>query len=145
MKRKHYHTSYSFCTVELFTKWKKILKFDVRQAEKNKCPTTSLYTATSVFNRAMQLVLLDAIENNNSFLLPIKNEAYIEMYKVQGEELQQARQKGAFPELDLLQSGFTMSRLIFRFKNKNRWFKKPIYVHEKFKQMILDRVYKKFY
>lgn len=143
--RKVYRTGYAFSTADLFTKWKKKLKFDKKVAEKNNCPTSSFYTAVSVFNRAVQLVLLDVIEKNDSFLLPVKNESYIEMYKLSKDELKLARQNGAFPELDLLRSGFSMSRIVFRYKNKSRWFKKPIYVHEKLKKLILDRVYKRFY
>ena len=67
--RKVYRTGYAFCTADMFTKWKKKLTFDKRIAEKNNCPTTSFYTAISVFNRVMQLVLLDVIENNEPKVL----------------------------------------------------------------------------
>ena len=41
--------------------------------------------------------------------------SYIEMNKVSGDEFKLARQKGAFKDVDLIQSRFTGNSLIFRF------------------------------
>ena len=59
--------------------------------------------------------LNDIIKNKVIFSLPSTKESYIEMNKVSGDEFKLARQKGAFKDVDLIQSRFTGNSLIFRF------------------------------
>jgi hypothetical protein len=130
-------TGYAFSAQELFTRFK--LHYI------KKCPYEAFHenskkvVAARVFIYMFYLILRDVIDNNTTFKLPTSCEAYIEMGVVGGDKFIKARQNGAFGEIDFLASNFTGYKLQYRQKKRNgSWYIKPIHVHKKLKNIIID-------
>lgn len=73
-----------------------------------------------VFDKMIELILLEVIEKNVIFALPkfygLDAEFYIET--VTGEELRKCIQKGDFEDVDFIQSGFKAHRIRFAVEQK---------------------------
>lgn len=136
-----FSTGYAISATELFTRFKlhyiKNPTFEVfREKSKKK-------VAARVFTYAFWLILKDIINFGHTFILPTKFEAYIEMKVSSGDDFIKARQNGAFKEIDFLASNFCGYSLQYRFKLKSgRWKMKPIAVHRKLKDIIIDNTNK---
>ena len=76
--------------------------------DKYGCNKKQLFCA-SVFTYCCYLILLDIIQNNATFVFPLFNHKSAQMHvmPITGEKLKQARQRGAFQDIDLLCSNFT--------------------------------------
>lgn len=101
------------------------------------------HLCVQVFNLTILLILLDIIQNNITFALPLFNQRHgvIYMQPIVGERLKEIRQNNGLPEIDLLSSNFTGYRLTFQFKSKAGEMKeKLIYVSSELKKMITDKV-----
>lgn len=130
-------TGYAFSAQELFTRFKLhyIKKCTYEAFHEN----SKKVVAARVFIYMFYLILKDVIDNNATFKLPTACEAYIEMGVVGGDKFIKARQNGAFGEIDFLASNFTGYKLQYRQKKRNgAWYIKPIHVHKKLKNIIID-------
>lgn len=94
--------------------------------------------AGKVFMYFMYILLLDIIHNGITFRLPVRSDAFIEMYTVSDDDFVKARQNGAFHHVDYLESNFTGNYLQFRYKLKADWRRKTIYVSNVLKRIITD-------
>ena len=97
--------------------------------------------AASIFNKGMQLIVEDIIENNVHFLLPTlgNNESYLYMKKTSGQNFKNAVRKGKWRDVDFLTSNFTGYQLALSVKSKKRPEKeKPIYLGYKHKDRITE-------
>lgn len=97
--------------------------------------------AASIFNKGMQLIVEDIIENNVHFLLPTlgNNESYLYMKKTSGQDFKNAVRKGKWRDVDFLTSNFTGYQLALSVKSKKRPEKeKPIYLGYKHKDRITE-------
>ena len=130
-------TGYAISALELFTRFKlHYIKNNPYEAFRD---NSKKVAAARVFIYAFWLILKDIIDNGHTFALPTGFESYIEMKVVKDEEFAKARQKGAFQEIDFLASNFSGYGLQYRSKLKSgRWFTKPIAVHKKLKNIIIE-------
>ena len=75
----------------------------------------------AVFDKCIELILLEVIDNNSIFALPTHfgrdSEFYIET--VEGEELKKLMQKGQFSDVDVVKSGFKAHRVKHAVERKN--------------------------
>jgi hypothetical protein len=97
--------------------------------------------SASIFNKGMQLIVEDIIENNVHFLLPTlgNNEAYLYMKKTSGNDFKNAVKNGKWKDVDFLTSNFTGYQLALSVKSKKRPEKeKPIYLGYKHKDRITE-------
>ena len=97
--------------------------------------------SASIFNKGMQLIVEDIIENNVHFLLPTlgNNEAYLYMKKTSGNDFKNAVKQGKWNDIDFLTSNFTGYQLALSVKSKKRPEKeKPIYLGYKHKDRITE-------
>lgn len=142
----NYATGYGIKPSEMFIKFNpKKLGLSKKDFKDLKIGVKPKQFAARVFIYGYQLILNDIIKNKVIFSLPSTKESYIEMNKVSGDEFKLARQKGAFKDVDLIQSRFTGNSLIFRFQKKTGWGFKPIYVHHKLKDIITKNTNNRFY
>ena len=97
--------------------------------------------SASIFNKGMQLIIEDIIENNVHFLLPIlgSNESYLYMKKTSGKDFKNAFKKGKWNDVDFLTSNFTGYQLALSVKSPKRPEKeKPRYLGYKHKDRITE-------
>ena len=97
--------------------------------------------SASIFNKGMQLIIEDIIENNVHFLLPTlgSNESYLYMKKTSGKDFKNAFKKGKWNDVDFLTSNFTGYQLALSVKSPKRPEKeKPIYLGYKHKDRITE-------
>lgn len=131
----NYATGYAISANELFTRFK--LDYIKNHTFEHFKENSKKKVAARVFIYGFYLIIKDIIENNITFLLPTPFQSFIEMGVYEGEQFKEARQNGAFPEVDFLASNFKAYRLQYRFALKSgRWFIKNIYVHKKLKDII---------
>lgn len=96
--------------------------------------------AANIFKDCFYEILLDIIDNNVTFVLPIKYGNYAEMYMKQysGEEFKKLYKWGKFNDIDFVLSQFTGNGLAFRYSTHTRGTKeKPIYVNKELKRLII--------
>ena len=97
--------------------------------------------SASIFNKGMQLIVEDIIENNVHFLLPTlgSTEAYLYMKKTSGNDFKNAVKRGKWRDVDFLTSNFTGYQLALSVKSNKRPEKeKPIYLGYKHKDRITE-------
>lgn len=136
-----YATGYALSSLDLFTRFKlHYIKNPTFEAFKEH---SKKKVASRVFIYAFYLIIKDIIDNSITFILPTGFESYIEMQTFRDEDFTRARQNGAFKEIDFLSSNFKGYRLSYRYKLKSgTWRKKPIHVHKKLKDIIIDNTNK---
>ena len=97
----------------------------------------------AVFTYCCYLILLDIIQNNATFVLPLFNRRFasIHVMPIKGEQLKKARQAGAFQDIDLLLSNFTGYQLTYTWENTTNYRKtKPIYINKRFKDVLIKYI-----
>ena len=127
---------HAFSTGDLYTglnnrllknKWIKNRKKDSKQL------------AAEIFQDCFYEILLDIIENNVTFVLPLKygNYAEICMKRYDGEEFKKLYNYGKFSNIDFVYSQFSGNELTFKYKTNSIGLKeKPIYVNKELKKLI---------
>lgn len=97
---------------------------------------------SSVFLYYMYLVLLDIIENNVTFVLPLKGNRFAEIYvKVfDGDKFQRLYSGGKFMGIDFLSSLFKGYQIFYRYNYKNGIREKPIYINNKMKDLFYSYI-----
>jgi hypothetical protein len=82
---------------------------------------------------------LDIIENNVTFVLPLKYGNYAEIYMKQfsDEEFKKLYKYGKFKNIDYVLSQFTGNELVYKYSTRTVDTKeKPIYVNKELKKLI---------
>lgn len=83
------------------------------------------HLAGSIFADCCYEIVLDVIENNVTFVLPLMGGSYGEICGVTSteEEFIERYKTGNLPDIDYIKSGFTYNRIVFNYrtpKGKNR-------------------------
>ena len=88
------------------------------------------------------LIILDIIENNITFVLPLVagRNAYIYAKPFEGELFQKMYQGGCFRGIDFLLSNFTGYQLVMHYKSKNEDREKQIYISNNLKDKFYERI-----
>lgn len=97
--------------------------------------------ACVIFKDCFYQILLDIINNNTTFVLPLKYHDYGEicMERYEDEEFKRLYKKGKFRDVDYVLSQFAGHSLVFRYRTQSTVSKKkPIYVNKELKQIITD-------
>lgn len=135
--------THAMCVSDLFSTFNsRKLKFRRKLTDKYGAKNKK-HLCVQVFNLTVLLIILDIIQNNTTFALPLFNKRHgiIYMQPIVGDRLKEICQKNGFRELDLLTSNFTGYRLTFQFKSGAGELKeKLIYVSSELKKMITDNV-----
>lgn len=133
---------HTFSSQELFHNFPiNKLKIDYDTVKKIYSDGDKRSLSASIFNKGMQLIIEDIIENNIYFLLPRlgNNESYLYMKKTSGKDFKNAFKKGKWNDIDFLTSNFTGYQLALSVKSKKRPEKeKPIYLGYKHKDRITE-------
>lgn len=99
---------------------------------------------SQIFTYFFYLVVLDIIENNVTFVLPMhKNgvrRANISVKSFDGETFQKMYQKGSFQGIDFIASNFKGYRLMFQYDSNTGIREKSIYINDKIKQIFYDKI-----
>ena len=136
----NFRLSHTYKARELFKRfnfkelscWKKL-----RLKEK----TDQMYheLAGSILTYCFYLILLDIIENNVTFVLPvIGRRASIFVKPITGKYFERLYQKGSFQGLDFLKTNFVGYRLCYQYQTKHSVREKPIYVDKTLRQRLYD-------
>lgn len=138
------NTSFCFTSYDIFStfnlKQLKIKRTTVQ--DKYGCNKKQLFCA-SVFSYCCYLIILDIIQNNVTFVLPLFNHKSATMHvrPIVGEELKRARQCGAFQDIDLLVTNFTGYQLVYTWENVNQGYRhKPIYINRRLKDILIKYI-----
>jgi len=136
--------SYCFRTIDLFK------KFNTKKLKIKKEICLNTYNChlrkdfcVLVFLLLMCLIILDIIENNITFVLPLKNnkDAFICVKPIVGQELQRIKQVGGMKGIDLLKSNFVGYQLCFQYRLRSGVLKeKPIYISKNLKEMFYNNI-----
>ena len=138
-----YYTGYCFTAYDLFETFnKKQLKIR-RDTVQNKYGVNKkqLFCA-SVLIYCFYLILLEIIENNVIFVLPLLNNKTATIYvrPITGDEFKIARQRGAFADIDILGSNFTGYQLTYSWLTDSGYRYKPIYINKRFKDIFIQYI-----
>lgn len=128
---------------QLFSKFK-LSKLHIKSTE---CADYSTFgknrekLVRALFIDALRIITDDIIDNNATFFLPTNpRQSWIYMRRVKGNDFKFARQHGKFEDFDLFASDFSGYQLSFRYKTRETYKEKPIYVDKKHKKAISDNV-----
>ena len=135
----NYKTGYCFTSRDLFKGWDYLKLGIKKQTYYHKYHFKSLdYFLGAIFLYYMYLVLLDIIENNVTFVLPLKGnrDAVIHVKVFDGDEFQRLYAGGKFMGIDFLSSLFKGYQLFFRYKYRYGYREKPIYINDKMKELF---------
>ena len=145
-----YNTAHCFSANNLFDTFDKSkLKIKKEVVAKKYGFNKKQWICVSAFVYCCYLILLDIIENNATFVLPLFNgkRAFIHVKPFTGDEFKKARQNGAFSGIDILGSNFTGYRLVFSWEKGKHMKEKSIYINKRFKDMFYEHINngKKYY
>ena len=112
-----------------------------KKEHKNHKDTRKEYVA-SVYMYCLYLILLDIIENNVTFVLPLfgKQEACLYVKMFDGEKFRKMYSKGKFAGIDFLKSGFKGYQIYFQYTYKGGVREKPIYVSNTLKDLFYNNI-----
>ena len=139
----YYNTGYCFSAYDLFETFnKKQLKIKRDTVQKKYGVNKKQMLCASVLVYCFYLILLDIIENNVTFVLPLFNNKQASIYArpVMGDEFKKARRKGAFADIDILTSNFTGYQLTFSWQTKYGYRYKPVYINKRFKDVFIKHI-----
>lgn len=138
--------SYCFRTADFYK------KFNTRKLKIKKNVCLKTYGChlrndfcVKVFLLLMCLIILDIIENNITFVVPLKNnkDAFISVKPIIGKELQHIKQVGGMVGIDLLCSNFVGYHMFYQYRIKDGTLKyKPMYISKDLKKMFYDNINK---
>lgn len=95
--------------------------------------------AAKIFEDCFYEILLDIINNNVTFVLPLRfgNYAEISMKQYSDINFKKLYNKGKFNDIDFVLSQFTGNQLVFKYIKYNKELKeKSIYVNKELKKLI---------
>ena len=99
------------------------------------------YLCVSVFIYCFYITILDIIENNANFTLPLYRGKRAQIYckEYVGDELKRLRNFGAFSDQDMLEQKFIGYGLVYTCDTVNDPMIKPIYIDSKLKEKLHKR------
>ena len=137
-----YKNDYCFTNKDLFEnmKWDK-LKLPKHTHNKKHKDTRTEYV-TDIFMYAFNLILLDIIENNATFVLPLfgNKEGCFYVKKIDGEEFKKVRQSGGFSEIDFLKTNFCGYQLRFQYTTSRGIGERQIHVSSPLKEIFINNI-----
>lgn len=138
-----YYTPFCFTSRDLFENWN-LLALGISRSiyrDKYKCESLQEMVA-KVFLCFMFFVLLDIIENNVTFILPLKGNrhAMIHVKVFDGDEFQRLYSSGKFMGIDFLSSLFKGYQLFFAYNYREGEREKPIYINNKMKELFYSHI-----
>lgn len=139
----HYKTGFCFTARDLFEGWNWLQLGIKKDVYYHKYKYKSLdYFLGCIFLYFMFLVLLDIIENNVTFVLPLKGNrhAMIHVKVFDGEKFQKLYAGGKFMGIDFLSSLFKGYQLFFVYNYKGGEREKPIYINQKMKELFYSYI-----
>lgn len=95
--------------------------------------------AARIFKDCFYEILLDIIDNNVTFVLPLKYGNYAEIYMKQfaDDAFKRLYKYGKFKNIDFVLSQFTGNELVYKYNTQSIGMKeKPIYVSKDLKEKI---------
>ena len=138
--------SYCFSPIELFDTFNtKQLKIRKDVVQKKYGLNKKQRICASVLIYCFYLILLDIIENNVTFVLPLFNGKRASIYArpIVGEDFKRARQHGAFKDIDVIASNFTGYQITYSWQSKDGSYTyKPCYISKAFKDAFIDNINK---
>lgn len=139
----YYKTGFCFGSRDLFEGWN-IKGLGIHRdlfKDKYKCECISEFLA-KIFLYYMFFVLLDIIENNATFVLPLtgNRSAMIHVKVFDGDEFQRLYSIGKFMGIDFLSSLFKGYQLFFVYNYREGEREKPIYINNKMKQLFYSYI-----
>lgn len=140
-----FKSSHCFTNVDLFDNCNlqslKLPKHMYKKENKNHRDTRKEYLA-SVYMYCLYLIILDIIENNVTFVLPLfgDQEACIYVKMFEDEKFQRMYSKGVFSGIDFLKSGFKGYRLYLQYTYKGGIREKPIYISNNLKNIFYENI-----
>lgn len=138
-----YKTGYCFTSRDLFENWNLKNLGIQRKVYRDEYGCESLEELVAkVFLLYMFYVLLDIIENNTTFILPLKGNrhAYIHVKVFDGDNFQKMYAGGKFVGIDFLSSLFKGYQLFFRYNYRGGEREKPIYINNKMKELFYNYI-----
>jgi hypothetical protein len=139
---KRYKSDYCFTNKDLFEnmKWDKLNLPQFTHKKRHKDTRTEY--VTDVFMRAFNMILLDIIENNVTFVLPLfgNKEACFHVKKIDGDAFKRARQNGAFEGIDFLKSNFCGYLVNFQYTTSYGLGEKPIHLSPALKEKFYNNI-----
>ncbi len=137
-----YKTGYCFTSRELFdTLNLKELNISTKVVKQYKMDCLQDLCG-AVLTYCLYLIILDIIENNTTFVLPLfgNREAcfYVKMFD--GDDFKKAYQAGKFMGIDFLNPNFKGYQIYFQYKYKGGWREKPIYINQKLKDKFYENI-----
>lgn len=137
-----YKTGYCFTSKELFDTFNlKLLNIPTTIVRKLKMDCLQDLCG-AVLTYCLYLIILDIIENNVTFALPLfgNREACFYVKTFDGENFQKAYQAGKFKGVDFLNSNFRGYQIYFEYKYKGGWREKPIYINQTLKDVFYENI-----
>lgn len=126
---KNLFAKFNFKTLQCWRKANKEKEFREQYSE----------IAASILIYCFHLILLDIIENNVTFVLPVvSRRASIFVKPITGRTFEHLYRMGSFEGLDFLKTNFIGYRLCFQYQTKESVKEKPIYIDKTLKQRLYD-------
>ena len=139
----NYKTGYCFTSKDLFENWNWASLGIKRETYYDKYHVKCLeYFIAQIFLYFMYLVLLDIINNNVTFILPLKGNrhAMIHVKVFDGDQFQRMYAGGKFMGIDFLSSLFKGYQLYFSYNYSGGEREKPIYINKKMKELFYSYI-----
>lgn len=134
--------THAFLADELYaqanpSKWGITKKF----AAKYNCRYREEYCGR-VLTYLIYLIVLDMIETSSTFEFPLlgKNNAYMYVKCIQGEDFKKALMRGAFQGIDFIASEFKAYRLHFQWTRGHKIREKPFYINARIRDWFYDKI-----
>lgn len=97
--------------------------------------------ASEVFTYCLYLILLDVINNNSIFVLPLRwgNYAELHLKEIPEERFKELYNAGCFQEIDYVLSNFTAKVPVLTYRKRNGFYKDvQVHLYGRFKQDLID-------
>ena len=94
-----------------------------------------------VFDKMIEIILLEVIEKNTIFALPkyYGKDSEFYMDTISGDELKACMQQGEFADVDIIKSGFKAHKVAFLAEAKDKVYKHNVTIDDpKLLKMITD-------
>ena len=137
-----YKNDYCFTNRDLFENLNlKELNLPKHIRKEKKKDTLTEYV-TTVFMECFQMILLDIIENNATFVLPLfgNKEACFYVKTYGGENFRKARSAGMFQDIDYLTTGFKAYNIVFQYSSPAGLKEKVLHLSPKIKKLFIDNI-----
>lgn len=139
----YYKSDHCFTTLDLFDNFdlssvsltRKITKGTHRKDTKKEF-------VSAVFMYCLYLIILDIIENNVTFVIPLfgNQEACFYVKTFDGEHFKKAYKKGKFMGIDFLNTNFKGYQIYIQYTYKGGVREKPIYISHKLKDLFYENI-----